>query len=269
MMANDQDYQKGFTLRQGLGIFALTLVANLIIAGLSLMLFGLHVTVLVSEAVILLVPASFLYAGGYSFRDLLSYRRKPGPVFYFWLIAATISLYVVVSDITGYVNQLMPRPKVQQEALLKLFVAKTWLEYLFRLFGAAALAGFCEEFAFRGFLQSIFSKRLGGIKAFILSAFLFAFMHLDPWNFAGVFLLGLFLGYIVYLTGNLWLAIFIHFFSNSVAFSIGFFSPDVGADFGYASPPYVTLIFTFFFIVSLGFIRKVYQTGQWPVVARE
>jgi membrane protease YdiL (CAAX protease family) len=261
-MANDQDYQRGFTLWQGVGIFALLLVANLIIAGLSLTLFGLHVTVLVSEAVILLVPASFLCAGGYSFRDLLSYRQKPGPVFYFWLMAATISLYVVVSDISGYVNQLVPRPEVQQEALLKLFVAETWPEYLFRLFGLAALAGFCEEFAFRGFLQSIFSKKLGGIRAFILTAFLFAFMHLDPWNFAGLFLLGLFLGYIVYLTGNLWLAIFVHFFSNTVAFSIGFFSPDVGADFGHTSPPYITLLFTFLLMVSLGFVQKAHPRRE-------
>jgi hypothetical protein len=35
----------------------------------------------------------------------------------------------------------------------------------------------------------------------------------------------------------------------------------VGSDFGYTFPPYVTLIFTFLFIVSLDLIRKA-QKGE-------
>lgn len=84
-------------------------------------------------------------------------------------------------------------------------------------------------------------------------------MHLDPWNFAGVFLLGLSCGYLVFLTGNLWVAIIVHSISNSIAFSIGFFSPQMGTDFEFTFPPYVTLICTFLFIICLNFIRKVYR----------
>jgi membrane protease YdiL (CAAX protease family) len=261
-MANDEDQQWGFTLGQGLGIFALLLVANVIVGGLSSMLLGLHATIIISELIILLVAASFLHAAGCPLSSFFSDPRRLKLVFWIWLMVASISLYLVVSDVTGYVNQLFPRPKMQQEALLRLFVAKTWPEYLFRLFGAAALAGFSEEFAFRGFLQSIFVKRLGGVKGLVLTALLFALTHLDPWNFAGVFLLGLFLGYIAYLTGNLWVPIFVHFFSNSIAFSIGFFSPDVGVDFGYTSPPFVTLLFTFLFIVSLGFVQRAHRKAE-------
>jgi membrane protease YdiL (CAAX protease family) len=257
MTASDEDRQGGFTVVHGVGVFVLLVAANLIVGGISSVVFGLHVAVVSSEAVILLIPLSLLSGGGYRFRDFLSYPAKVDSAFWIWLIVASVSLFVVVSDITGYVHQLVPRPKVQQEALLKFLVAKTWPEYLFRLFGFGVLAGFCEEFAFRGFLQRIFSGRLGGIKGFVLTAILFAVIHLDPWNFAGVFLLGLFLGYLVYLTGNLWVAIFVHFFSNTIAVSVGFFSPDVGSDFGYTSPAYVTLLFTFLFVVSLNSLRRV------------
>lgn len=256
---NDEGQPQGFTVAQGVGIFALVLVAMLVVGGISSAVFGLHAAILLSEAVILLVPISFLSVGGYSFRHMVRYPKRLGLNFWILVATASVFLFVVISDVTGYVNQLVPRPKWQQDILLELLVAKTWPEYLFRIFGGSVLVGFCEEFAFRGFLQRVLSEKLGGMKGFILAAFLFALMHLDPWNFAAVFLLGLFLGYLVYLTGNLWVAVLVHFLSNGIAFSVGFFSSEAGADFGYTFPPYITLLFTFLFIVSLNLIRRVYK----------
>jgi membrane protease YdiL (CAAX protease family) len=262
---NEEPQPQGFTVVQGVGIFALLLVAMLVVGGISSAVFGLHAALLLTEIVILLVPLSFLPVGGYSFRRILCYPRGLGLTFWILVAAASVFLFVVISDVTGYVNQLFPRPEWQQDALLELIVAKTWPEYLFRIFAGAVLVGFCEEFAFRGFLQRVFSERLGGIKGFSLAAFLFAFMHLDPWNFIGVFLLGLFLGYLVHLTGNLWTAVFVHFLSNGISFSVGFFSPDAGSDFAYTFPPYVTLLFTFLFIASVSFLRKVHREAEEEV----
>lgn len=263
---NEAPQPRGFTIVQAAGIFALVLVAMLVVGGISSVVFGLHVAILSTEAVILLVPLSFLSVGGYSFRRIVSYPQRLGVSFWILVAATSVFLFVVISDITGYVNQLVPRPEWQQKALLEFIVAKTWPEYLFRIFAGAVLVGFCEEFAFRGFLQRVFSERLGGIKGFSLAAFLFAFMHLDPWNFFGIFLLGLFLGYLVYLTGNLWTAVFVHLLSNGIAFSVGFFTPDAGSDFAYTFPPYLTLLFTFLFIVSLSLLRKVHGEVKEKVV---
>jgi membrane protease YdiL (CAAX protease family) len=251
-----ENQRKEFTVGQGIGIFALLLVVVVIVGGISTVVFGFHITVVLGELIILLVPLSFLHVGGYSFRGFMAYRGKLNLSFWILTGIASISLFLITNDISGYLHQLLPRPEIQKEALLKVFLAKTWPEYLFRIFAAGVLAGFCEEFAFRGFLQSVFSKRLGGIKGFVLTAFLFAVLHLDPWNFAPAFLLGAFLGYLVYLTGNLWVAIWVHFFVNSIAFSIYFFYPQVGANFEFTNPPYVTFLCTFLFIISLNFIRK-------------
>jgi membrane protease YdiL (CAAX protease family) len=274
MVTDDRNSQKEFTVTHGIGVFFLLLVVVIILGGISMSIFGLHITIILSEFVIFLVPFSFLHAGGYSFREAFTYPKRytgimdtkpmghsPGFDLIFWIMVtvATVFLLVITSDIAGYIHQLMPRPKIQQEALLKLLVAKTWPEYLFRILTAGALAGFSEEFAFRGFLQSVFSKRLGKRGGFVLTAFLFALMHLDPWNFIGVFLLGLFLGYLVCLTGNLWYAIFVHSLSNIISFSVNFFSPDAGTDFGFTFPPHITLLCIFLFIISLAFIRRVYR----------
>ncbi len=257
-----------FSVGQGIGLFVLLLLTVMIVGGISSLVFGFHVTAVIGELLILFVPLSFLSAGGYSFRRFLSFPGEFNFSFWMWTAFASISLFVVISDVSGYIHQLFPRPQEQKEALLKLFVAKTWLEYFFRILAACALAGFCEEFAFRGFFQSIFSKRLGEIKGYILTSFFFAFMHLDPWNFAGVFLLALFLGYLVILTRNLWVAILVHFFTNAIGFSIGFFSPGAGSDFEFTYPAYVTLLCTAIFIISLNSIRKTYlERNSVPIVS--
>ena len=144
----------------GLSIWVLLLVAEVIVGGISMAAFGFHVMVIVSEAIVFLLPLSFLSAAGYSLRNTLAYPRRLSFGFWIWVAVATLFLLLVISDITGYVHQLVPRPEVQQKALLKILVPESWPEYIFRLFGAAALAGFCEEFAFRGFFQSIFVKGL-------------------------------------------------------------------------------------------------------------
>ncbi|MGB8656889.1 MAG: type II CAAX endopeptidase family protein [Candidatus Zixiibacteriota bacterium] len=259
---NDESQRQGFGIWQGMGIFVLLLLVEIIVGGICMAVFGFHLMVILTETLVLLVPFSFLPAGGYSFRRFFSYPDRLGTGFWILVAAATLFLSLVISDVTGYLHQLLPRPKEQQEALVKLLVASSWPEYLFRILAGGALAGFCEEFAFRGFFQSVFSKKLGGTGGFFLSAFLFGLMHLDPWMMAGAFMIGLFCGYLVYLTGNLWTAIFVHAFANTLSFSAGFFSPKFGSDFEFTFPPYVTLICTVFFILSIDLIRKAHSKRQ-------
>ncbi len=261
---NEETHTRALTVKHGLGIWILLLVAEVIVAGVSMVLFGFHLMVILSEALVFFLPLTFFFAAGGSLSHVLAFPRRLSFGFWISVAASTVFLLLMISDVTGYVHQLVPMPELQRKALLKVLVASSWPEYLFRLFGACVLAGFCEEFAFRGFLQSIFSRRLGGVKAILLTAFLFAVMHLDPWSFAGVFLLGLFLGYLVHLTGNLWTAIFVHAFSNGLSFSMAFFLPDLGGDFGYTFPPYVTLLCAFLFIISLKLIRRNYEEGRPP-----
>jgi membrane protease YdiL (CAAX protease family) len=269
MPTDDQNHPREFTYWQGIGIFVLLLLAVFIIGGISSSVFGFHVTAILGELLIFLIPLSFLSAGGYSLHRFLAYPGKITFHFWFWTIIASLALYLVISDVSGYVHQLFPRPLEQKKALLEVFVAQTWFEYIFRIFAACLLAGFCEEFAFRGFFQSVFTKRLGTTKGLVFTSFLFAFMHLDPWNFAGVFLLALFLGYLVLLTGNLWVAILVHFVSNCIGFSIGFFSPQVGSDFEYTYPPYVTFICVVIFIFSLNLLRKAYVENNYGMTNKE
>ena len=55
------------------------------------------------------------------------------------------------------------------------------------------------------------------ISSIIISAFLFGFIHLNPWQFLPAFLGGLFFGYLYNISKNIWLCILLHFFNNGMA----------------------------------------------------
>lgn len=75
----------------------------------------------------------------------------------------------------------------------------------------------CEETMYRGVIMSGFEE-LGPRKAIVISALLFAFMHMDFQKVIGVFLLGLLIAYIVYKTDSIFAGMLAHFTNN--AFSI-------------------------------------------------
>ena len=82
---------------------------------------------------------------------------------------------------------------------------------LFRPFRAdrrAILPGIFEEFVHRGMLSTTF--RDSGGKFIFVSALLFALMHQNILQFAHTFVLGLILACIVYCTGSVFPAMFVH-----------------------------------------------------------
>lgn len=79
------------------------------------------------------------------------------------------------------------------------------------------LAPIFEEYIFRGMLLDGLLKKHSPWQAILLSAFLFAFVHLNPWQFVAAFTLGVFIGWIYHRTKNLALCILIHFINNAFA----------------------------------------------------
>jgi len=82
------------------------------------------------------------------------------------------------------------------------------------LFVVAVMPGICEEFLYRGFLQSSF----GGVKPWVrvlIIGVMFGIFHFDIYRFTPTMILGLAFSYIMLKTGNLWLPILFHFINNA------------------------------------------------------
>jgi len=91
------------------------------------------------------------------------------------------------------------------------------LPLLFLAFAVAA--PLIEEFTFRGFFYSRFSLRLGALPAIVITAVLWAVLHVqyDVVVMGEIFLLGLILGTVRRYSGSLPLAIFLHGAWNAIS----------------------------------------------------
>ncbi|MFO7897227.1 MAG: ABC transporter permease subunit/CPBP intramembrane protease, partial [Candidatus Cloacimonadales bacterium] len=130
-------------------------------------------------------------------------------------LLAAIPLIILVSLITQLTNYIYPIPESYLEAmenLVKMSDFSLWKSLLI----IALLPGICEEILFRGFLINGFTKR-GFWSAVIISAILFAIIHLDPFRFLPVTVLGIWLGYLALKTNSLFVPILAHTANNAIA----------------------------------------------------
>jgi len=87
----------------------------------------------------------------------------------------------------------------------------------------ALLPAVCEEFLFRGTLQSFLHKWSGKPHLAIwITAVLFSAIHLQFFGFIPRMLLGAYLGYLYYWSRSLWLPVLAHFLHNALSLFIEF-----------------------------------------------
>ncbi|MFM2305599.1 MAG: hypothetical protein RLZZ367_268 [Bacteroidota bacterium] len=103
-----------------------------------------------------------------------------------------------------------------------------------------------EEFFFRGLLLGDLLKgKVPMVAALLFSGFVFAVFHFEVDNVLAIWVMGIFLGYLYYISGSLWLPIAAHFTNNflAVLFKYLYNTGAVGKDFAEAETPlYASLI---------------------------
>lgn len=92
------------------------------------------------------------------------------------------------------------------------------LEFVIALVVVAIFAAVCEEFLFRGVIQTELFRGTKNIHVAIwVSAFLFSAIHAQFFGFVPRLLLGALFGYLYYWSGNLVIPMFAHFVNNGFA----------------------------------------------------
>lgn len=105
----------------------------------------------------------------------------------------------------------------QNEQLLTLFLDKTGVGDLCQnLFTLALMPAVCEEFFFRGCLQTFLTRHSGRQHLSVWTgAFIFSLLHLDPVGFLPRLFLGALLGYVFATGRSLYPGILLHFLNNA------------------------------------------------------
>jgi len=163
----------------------------------------------------------FFLSNKYTRQDIYNLIKEPATISRKLLIilaVMTISLVMLIDFITG----LIPMPEFYQEILKQLIKPD-----IFLFFTVVVAAPVLEELFFRGIILSGFLKKYSPRKAIILSAVIFGMAHLNPWQFIGAGLAGLFIGWIYYKTESLIPGMLIHFINNLLGYVIMLSASDV------------------------------------------
>ncbi len=148
---------------------------------------------------------------------------------YGWGVALLVVAYPMMMGIENWVNVWLPESlqgTPQQnwlrniyERLLEVQSVKQWIG---RAIMVAIVPAVVEELYFRGLTQSLLMRWLKRVwPAIVVSAFLFAAMHLQWEGFLSRWIIGILLGFIYWKTRILWIPILLHLTNNLVLLTLG------------------------------------------------
>ena len=135
------------------------------------------------------------------------------PVVFLLVFVASLALMVALEPL----NSIVPMPDSVKQIYANMLSNMVWTSL-----SVAVAAPLAEEFLLRGTILRGMLYHSTPLKAILWSAFYFALIHMNLYQALGAFLMGLFIGWIYYKTGTLWLAVLIHFVNNgsSVLFTV-------------------------------------------------
>ncbi|MDD2371007.1 MAG: type II CAAX endopeptidase family protein [Firmicutes bacterium] len=127
--------------------------------------------------------------------------------------------FLLVYIFPDFIDVYMP------EVIKKSFDSITNSNPLLVLLTVGVLAPVAEEILFRGAIYNLIKDKFNKYAAVIVSAILFAIIHMNIYQASYAIFIGLFLGIIIMKTGSLWLTIIFHIVYNTVSGLYGSLDP--------------------------------------------
>ncbi|UCH31770.1 MAG: CPBP family intramembrane metalloprotease [Candidatus Bathyarchaeota archaeon] len=174
----------------------MTFFLILFLGGALTYLFGYAFALIIGELLIIIIPMGYLLSKEIDIKKYIGFKITSKNILLGLAFGAVLFLLdLVISNLL--VSIIGPSDVVSEANQIILDISKSPQGLLF-LTIALSLAGICEEFTFRGFLQTSVNSRHSFGAALITSSLAFGFFHFDPQALYTIsaFLLGLFLGYI-------------------------------------------------------------------------
>jgi membrane protease YdiL (CAAX protease family) len=148
------------------------------------------------ELLVLVIPLGYMLYRKVNVRSFIGFDTKPQNVLLgIGLGAAIFAFDVFISTWLALI--LGPSNAVEESNSMIINAGNTSLGVAL-IIVSLLLAGICEEFTFRGFLQTAMNRRYSFIPALAVSSLAFGFFHFDPQAVYTIsaFLVGLIFGYI-------------------------------------------------------------------------
>lgn len=192
-----------------LALWAVTILLSFYVTP-SLASWPLVAVVAVVELGLITLP-TYLVAlvGKWQWRETFSWRPAKWQAFVGAALAG-LGLIPITSTLFVLQNKVWAAPgdyfRMNTEPLARGVEHHAWIVVI----AVGVLAGFCEEFLYRGPIQRALLRKMRPRGAVLICAVLFSAAHLDAHGFPIRFLLGVVLGYVVIWTGSIFPAMVLH-----------------------------------------------------------
>lgn len=170
-----------------------------------------------------------------------------------YVILFSMGLVILSDELDKLIQVFISTPEyiVDLNQLLK---PKSFFDGFLLVIAVVILAPLGEEIVFRGFLQRILEKQWRDpTRAVLFTALIFAFIHMNPYWFFQIYILGIFLGFLALKTNSIIAPIILHGLNNFIALLLSFSDSNDDSFYlwkGHVSP--WILIFSLFSVV-IGF----------------
>lgn len=140
-------------------------------------------------------------------------------------LLAIINQHAQLPDFLSGMETWMQTQESYAQELTEYFLeVKNINGLLLNIFMIGILPGIGEEFLFRGVIQRIFGNITKNIHAAILiTSILFSALHFQFYGFIPRLVMGIYFGYLLVWTGNIWVPVIAHFANNTFAVVIYYF----------------------------------------------
>jgi membrane protease YdiL (CAAX protease family) len=177
-------------------VIAATFILVLFLGAFFFLTLGEGPALVLSELLILIVPLGYMLIKRINVKSFVGLDVKPK---FIMLGLASGALLLFVDIIVSFVlTTIFGVSQAVEESNTMITELSSSTSGLIAVIAALTLAGVCEEFAFRGFLQSAINRRYSFIPAVVISAVAFGLFHFDPQlvYILSAIVAGLVLGYV-------------------------------------------------------------------------
>jgi membrane protease YdiL (CAAX protease family) len=174
----EQETVKPVPILDTLLVIVATFFLVMFLGYILLQFVGSGPALVLSELIILIVPLGYLLFKHVDIKRYIGLDVTPKLVL-LGFVSATLLLAVDIA-VSMVLTAIFGDSQAVQDSNNTIIELSSSPEGLISVVSALGLAGVCEEFAFRGFLQSTLTRRYSFIPALIVSAFTFGLFHFDP-----------------------------------------------------------------------------------------
>ena len=167
----------------------------------------------------------------------------------FFSFIFSLGLIIISDQIDRLIQIFIPTPEYILDLNNLLQPESIW-GFILLFTAVAIIAPIGEEILFRGFLQQFLEIYWNDItKSILIIALFFAIIHLNPFWFIQIYILGIILGFLAWKTNSIIPSLILHSLNNTIALILSFI--DLEKDNFYLSNGHVSLwiiIFAIFFV---------------------